>query len=768
MICMHREMRRKPPIVEGNCTYSLHCARHILSSNKYYTSVIFFSLFSSTAAHAMCMDENPLPHFVLNRSVFLGEAALQATLEIDAVCGRLPEIENTPIALKLSELLGEVPLLVSAQPVLAPSALVPSAAAPPAPLPPAPLAVKKAVSKKVSTKKQLALLKALSDFKHKLDRLLTLTKKQKPAVDTMDTGPRIGFAPMIWGGEVSDTLRWAYYSSGGGEGSWSLDNSESISLSARSYIWQPWIALVNGGIGLSHNISSSNGSYSGSGTSLTWNAGASLFAKSRFPLNASYDSSDSRTETAMTNIGTDYTSKTLMLSQTYIPLNNSFMVAWFFNRNIMESQSFAKDSVSSFSGDFSKAISANQNIKMYLTHTESSQDRGNSGLIANSFAVNHDWYSEYINLNINSYANTSNNDYRSQNSQNMGSNTSRYLMAGSAITWSSEDKPLTAGSSVTFSDIESNTSQRGNHSQNISGSVMASYRPTKNISLTGSGNISAIKSTNASSLMISESGNASYSGDIVQFGKDDANIYNWNISGGVNNTNTLRGSSQTAQSLQVPDNTQTYSLSGSHSVSFPYTTSSGIRLSNTASQGLSNSYSPQSGRTHSLSHSFSTTTPFSETAPLEGDATLSLSDGHSFGTQKSDSFQNADFSLNGRKQLTKTSIVNASARLGLSRQGGTGDTSTFANANVTYSRANAFNVRGLQYMFSGDVNTSVYNARLSGDATAERMQSGISINQSLLYRIGMLNTSLIANFSQFSDNQNASIFIRVSRIFGRM
>lgn len=707
---------------------------------KFHTGAIFFCLLGSPAVHAQGIGENADTSFSLKESETLGEAASQTSLQQNEAGARLPEIEKTPFTLKMSESFVGVPLS-EVLPTAAPPPTVPLPAPPQTslPLPSAPVALLPEADEKgkPSTEKQQAL-------------------RQTALAETeADDGAKFGIAPIRWGGDVSEALRWRRYTTvDGAPATSTLDNMQIINLRASSYIWQPWIATVDGGVGLLHSSQSNSGSSSDSNT-LTGNGGLSLFPRSRFPFRAFFDVSDSRTSTSLVSSSTgDYSSKRVGLQQGYRTVSGESNFSLDLDRSTLSSSSFGDDVVTSLKGAYSARFGTSQTAGMNVMHTETSQQGGSSGLELNGFTAQHSYRSD-SQLTVDTSASLTDTAWNTQSLGVDSSSTSRYLQASSFANWRpDEDKPLYINGGLRFFNGESKYASTASSTQSVGGNLMANYNPTRNIALSASGSVTRVQSADTSSLTTTQSGNASYNADIIKFGKDIS--YNWNVGGNLSNQTSSEGA-----------NNQRITGSGSHSLFYPYLISAGSALNFSASQSLSSSYDKTYGMSNSLTHNGSMSWNAAQTESLSGSANLTVGDARTFGYSESN-YQFANLHLNGRKQFSMNSSLGANAGITWNREGLTGRTTTATNVSVSYLHSRVFNVRGLRYSIIGSVNTMSYDERLLGNVDAKRTQSGYSIDQHLNYRIGKLDTSLSATLSEYDGKENASIYVRVGRFFGNM
>lgn len=717
---------------------------------KIYLGAVFIGLLGPSVVDAQALSGNVDSPFLLKGAEALGEAESQTAMQKQLGEVRLPEVDSTPFELRGSESVGGVSL-ETGQPLAVPrqDAVLPTTAESGADA--APTGGSGANTEPPPAEALPPAKESAVQATGKRPALPAPAVAERDAADTV----RFGIAPIQWGGDISESLRWRRYTTADNLPAVStLANMQMFNLRASSYLWQPWIATVDGGIGLLHSTQTASGS-STTGNTITGSGGLSVFPRSRFPFRASYDVSDSRTSTALISASGDYSSKRLGLQQGYRTVSGESNFSASYDRSLLSSTSFGDDIVSSLKGAYSAKFGDRQTAGLNLFHTESSQQRGASGLTLNGFTALHNYRSESSQLTVDTNASLTDSVWDTQNAGAAITNSTRFLQAGTFANWRpSEDKPLYVNGGLRLFNGRTEYAGAANDSLSVGANVMASYSPTRNIALSASGSVTSLKSGGVSSITTTQAGNAAYNADVIKFGK--LLSYNWHLNGSVTNQTNSAGS-----------NDQRLTAGASHSLFYPYVLSGGSALNFTVNQGLTNMYDRLYGSSNTLTHNGSMSWNAPQTESLSGAANLTVGDTHTFGYGEAN-YQFANMQLNGRKQFTMNSSLGANAGWSWNRQGLTGQVTTGANGSMTYLHSRAFNVRGLRYSLTASVNTTSYNERLLGNVDAQRTQSGYSLEQHLNYRIGKLDTSLSAILSRIDGKENASIYMRIARIFGNM
>ena len=128
-------------------------------------------------------------------------------------------------------------------------------------------------------------------------------------------------APITWGGDLSDSYRKQNL----GAGQSSVQHVQAVNLRAWTYVWQPWMAQVSGGVGLvnaqTHSERTSNNQ-----ALLNGRGALSAVPYSRFPFSASFYVNDNRAPTSKVSSATpDFlsTSSGFAVRQSYRPKSSS-------------------------------------------------------------------------------------------------------------------------------------------------------------------------------------------------------------------------------------------------------------------------------------------------------------------------------------------------------------------------------------------------------------------------------------------------------------
>ena len=612
----------------------------------------------------------------------------------------------------------------------------------------------------------------------------------------MEVGPlsgiKFGLAPIVWGGDLVEEV--ARQSDSGGNTV--FQNTQRINLRAASYIWQPWFARVNGGIGVLRSKSTastgSNGTSDSGITSLVGNGILSVLPRSRYPFYASFSVNDSRASSGLSTqvgfvtrsldlrqsyrplsrasdsvatynhivsttqiynaqAGRDTTSSRWSLRHDYHPLNGSSRYGVGYNRTEWNNTDGDGNATSGLQGNYSTSFDK-QTFGADARRSETIWSLGGADLSANGFTARHTYRPDSM-FYVGSSASIEQSNMRSDKSFS-----TRYLQANTSTTWHPDaDLPLdVTGSGRIYSGFILDSQGVLNTSSNQVVSGGARYRHTLNLIYSVDGSITN-SSSGSSSLgdtsnrAVTENGSVAYRSDVTKFGK---NSYTWNWSGKIGHQSNTASSS----------NLTTTGVAG-HSLAMPYALAGGASLDVNLSESLLASNDRLNGQNRTLSHAGGMKWRPVPRGPLSGTMTASLSDVRSVGGVEQLPYQAAALgvSANGQASANSTFTVNGSLQW---TSNGLGQYSNNANANISYQHIRAFDVKGLRYDLKFNLN------RLQSGSTstqsAQTIISGTSLDQNLDYRIGRANVRLSVGVAKYGNARSNSVMLHLGRSFGNL
>lgn len=594
-----------------------------------------------------------------------------------------------------------------------------------------------------------------------------------------------GLAPIRWGASVG--LQGNHTSRG--EGAKSSELMEVVNLRGATYIYQPWVAQVNGNLGLSiaqgGTVSPAQGEVLASSTrqnssSVTGGAGLNLFSSSRFPFLATFDVSDSRSSSEL--VSTAYTNTRIGLRQSYSPESADYSAVGGFNRSKVDFVGQGSDTVNALYGDFSRNME-NQSIQANLNYSQSTREQTGDNTKLMNLNARHT-YRPLDNLSIDSLASLSDNTLNNVSGALGATRThGRYLQLNSFANWHPEEDedgneiPLNVTGGVRALSALSETGGVATEAQSLGANATATYRYNQNLALTGSGVVTRIANAGGDSQMLAlVGGGANYVGDPLTFGKFS---YFWNA--GANGNQQTGGKEGSAQTL---------SGQFGHSLFRPVDLDENSSLNFSLGQNVTQTSSGLLGNMTLLSHNAGAAYRAAFGESLNGTASLNLNDTITTGANAGGHFTNLTLLLTGQAQISRysagsinmtfqrmvidnktTQFVPTAAGVDPFSLGTINNRNESTNifGSATYQHQRVFGVPRLRYYMNFIANTmaSSRDERLAGNAFASVDNQTYTFDNRLDYRIGRLDLQLRGTVTELAGKKNAMIFFKVTREFGR-
>ena len=168
------------------------------------------------------------------------------------------------------------------------------------------------------------------------------------------------------------------------------------------------------------------------------------------------------------------------------------------------------------------------------------------------------------------------------------------------------------------------------------------------------------------------------------------------------------------------------------------------------------------GQTNTLTHNGGVTWKPESGETLSGAVNFTVSDMLTFGDISSH-MQSANLGVNALHKTSANSSTTAGAALEW-RGNERGQSSTSANVNVKYNHARAFNVKGLRYALTLQVNTFQSEDAYGQNTASSR--DGYLADQTLQYAIGRAYLRLNGAVAKRGNVKNSLIVLQLGRSFG--
>lgn len=572
-------------------------------------------------------------------------------------------------------------------------------------------------------------------------------------------GDAAGFAwslaPVRWGASLSSELRVV----GVAGQPRRVQRVDSAETRASSYIWQPWFAQVSGGLGLlGSNVltgaaAGANGSAAADAdsTALTGHGTLSVFPMSRFPFQARYERTDSRTSGELTS--TDFTTTRVGVRQDYRPNAGSENYSVNYDRNVLESASFGRDTLDVWearmtrhSGPQSLEVAANRSRNSRSTDGESRLGR---------LSARHS-YRDGALLSVESLASANSNDFREAGLVDPTTRRTRFVQLSSLASWRPEEGSpwfVTGGGRLFQTAVEEGGMQ--SETRTLSGNLGVNYQMNRKTTLSGSFGLTEVLTDSRRDVIGTQGASVTYIPDVIPVGEY---LYGRNVSAGA-----------TRQSGGAEGDRSTATAQFGHNLTRNIVLDKGSTLSLNLAQSLAATHDSLSDESETLLHSAGASWSVSPSERSSAYAALTAADSRRSGAGENH-FQLINLQATGQFQFSRYALGSANFTTQASRAStpaAPGDGFDVASSgNLAYQHARAFGVPGLRYFAVYTANESQLASRRLGDLNAPPEQASQSLEQRLEYNIGRLETRLLARIAEFQGQRNWLVFLRVSRRFG--
>lgn len=598
----------------------------------------------------------------------------------------------------------------------------------------------------------------------------------EPAEEPEPQGRAWRIPPILWTGSVSYDFRGHR---GGDEGS-STAHMVTGNLGLKTYIYQPWFAVVTSNLGLTTSWSEetrSAGVASGPfGTDaslhetirgreqfLTGNANLSVFPQSRFPTELRFDRADSRVSSGLASTF-DFQTTSWGISQRYRPLVGRWNTSGSYEHREQTGTGF-RSSQDSLNGDFATAWKHND-LNLGASHSRARTEGTDDDTRFTTLVGRHS-YVPSSELSVNSTANwtrTQEGVAQAPTDLNVLQVSSVGLMRrGPKLSLTGSARALLLREEFTGSSVDSGGLSLG-----------ANYELSPQLRLNATGGVNATRSGDASSSGVNAAVGASYQGDSRQIA---GARYDWFTSGTVG-TSMSQGSSspslrQTSLSLQLGHTASrtwrtgaqsNLSLNAGQTLAWNDTRTSGSRVDgvNDFEQGPATSLLNTVGLTWQASGDGRTVyarTTYNDSIELQGrKARFQLFNAQLSGNLEFDNRR----SLSGDLTFQHTRQDSGLLLDGLAA--GT-VTTTGASGELTYQHQRLFGVPRLRFISRLKLAQDVLKQPGTLLSLPDR-ETRLWENR-LDWNIGRLDAQLILRMSQVDGRGRQSLMFRVQRSFGQ-
>lgn len=519
-----------------------------------------------------------------------------------------------------------------------------------------------------------------------------------------------------------------------------------------SFIWQPWLAQVSGGLGFSTYMTDT-GYNSGAGAMSNKSASSVVRGKaaldvvplSRFPFRAHYEKSDNRQDTGFGSANSASQTTRFGLNQRYRTLSGQTDYSASYDQSRWESARSGVDKQRLAILNMRTTLSPNQGLTI-SGNSDFTEHLGNNQSTLNNTLVAHHNYRPGAALNVENMANLGRTNHRFVE----GDNEDKYIQMSSFASWFSNERPLTVTGSARVSGLSNSTPTTRVRQSSANMNLGANYQLSQQVRTYGNAGVNLYddQDNGTQNVTSNQSVGADYRSDMTDLGTFR---YSTHASGSLSNSTASTGS------------TQSLGLSAGHGLTRSNAWSGTTRLDTNVDQTISTNKSTRNPPSSLLSHSGS----LAWTIAGEGGTTglrLNASDSRTVSGPRN-FFQLANLQATRTENMTRNTSLGGDLTIQAVRQG-IGDaprapTSITSSASLNYAHQRVFGVPRLS--FNSEVR--IYGNSVLPLATGQPGQESRSWINRLNYSIGRLQLSMYASVSESNHVNQSSLMFRLSRAF---
>jgi hypothetical protein len=611
---------------------------------------------------------------------------------------------------------------------------------------------------------------------------------------------KYGLAPILWRGRVGEVLTASKNLTPLASKVTGITNAQFLDLEVMTYVIQPWVATITGGLGFVTS-SSYAGSSAARNNGVSGKGRISVVPQSRFPLSVDYNMGDGRSIASGYEL--DAANKSLSITQRYRPLRGSDAYRVGYTHSINDTSTLTRRQGSSsrtvWTGSYTTRLGEGMNAKPLAVngrYSVSSPSGGGSTNSNISLTATHTYLPEDSLLSLHFYGSLMDN---AQSYQKTGTNFYQNAQLTVDGTWQpeEEDNPLVVVGKLKVFRNSTGTAPVGgggtsNQIYGLNLSLGATYNAWKNWSVSGNASAAMTQQAGVWALATTQSATAAYQPPSTRIWRDGG--YNWFARGTVaNSTNGAQMSqSLSASAGQRVKKNLTFMLLGKKA-------NVSLNAAQTVDGGTSSTGLSSANLTHSASLAWSPglsdnvrertkVAGANASAGLRGNArlrmTLAMVDRMSL-LGNGGRTQSVTFSVGSDANASGFSTLSAAGN------GATGDFSVQFNRQMRgglsasavatvgygygykykYRKRRAFGVRGLDYNLNfaaGFGVTATDVVALNSTSQSQGRSTNFSLSQVLTYKIGQNDLRFISSFENLSGVKRAGIFLqlRAWRDFG--
>lgn len=517
----------------------------------------------------------------------------------------------------------------------------------------------------------------------------------------------------------------------------------TVNLKANTFLWQPWFARVNAGVGLTYNMLDREHSGSSNGEIVTGDAQLLMLPQSRFPLELHFNSQDSRV-TGNALGSAPYSNTRYGLSQKYRSLDGSLNAQASYDHNLQTTAGQADDTSDLFTVSLGKVIDRNQ-FNFDGSREKAERRSSKINYLRNNLIARHSYRPDpsFSMENMASIVET-------EDDTTSFINNNRQLQLTTNTFWRPRNKPVygNAGARYYASLNENGSATSDSKTLNAYGGI--NYDVTRAFRLTGNMTANGTQNSGTSALTSTQSLGARYNPEYIYLGKFQ---YNWNSSANVLNRNggEFNGRHLTAQL--------------GHNILRRFNTRPGLEYSANFSQSIVTEYDTVADDINRINNSLSLTWRKSKgTGNVY--ARLMGSDSRTIASPRYEVYQFINLQITSSKALTHKSALSGNITINATRNElpntPTGGFATTSSANLVYRQVMVFNIPRLYF-----ISDLKFDTELTRPLIIDREKQDRRIWENRLdYTVGRLQMRLSLRVSKINKTSYNILMFRVKRLFG--
>ena len=527
-------------------------------------------------------------------------------------------------------------------------------------------------------------------------------------------------------------------------------HSAVANVNASTYIYEPWVAVVSAGLGVTLSRLNDGGA-SGGDKFVTGSARVNIFPMSRFPFEARYLRSDSGTDV---DLGADQRYRLTRYGETqrYRSEEGTQQYLASFDRFTQDSGEVGKDIQNALQFDASTRVKRDHELQLMATWNHNQR-------------VNTAERNDYETI-LARHAFRPDSTLSLENSVNFTHTASRYAAAESDLRifqlssiafWRPESKPFTVNGSIRMFSLDNGTGSDSSGTRVVNASAGINYVFNRNLRVLGGISLSDTNSGGEHNRTAAGTLGATYQGDTIEFGK-----YRYDWFAGATGIATGGASERNG-----------FSTNGvvGNSLSRGFDLGNGAALTFNLSQNLSVLTGAQVEGSKQLFHSGSVT--WNKNEPESNASSfvrLSLTDSRYLdGYRETLQLVNLQFTrtldLGRDRALSGNMTVQTTRRVsrqpGIEHSVNNGSPETTVSADLNYRHQNLFGVPRLVFFSQLQINRQELIQSLG--APSERQL--FSWENRLDYNIGQLEMRLLLRLSELDGTQYRLVMLRATRRF---